>query len=234
MSVYRWIERETAGRVSVMQTQGRNTLLETYLELVNQGLSNKCICVADSDLWVFSGAPSKYSGIILTSGYSIENDLVASSSIINTILDGAPAEFFESGRGVLSRWFASYVQKHLKNEPAKVDIPPLALLEVDEGFTFKERFGALEKVGYEEPEAELVADIERNFWTKFRGKTLVAYIFASFQCAKKAKPDTVVYTYEQIIDLTLKSKSRAPGYKSLCARINKAVDAAKPCPVQGK
>ena len=58
------------GLVSIVQTQGRCTLLKTFIAAKEKGLLDKCVFIADRDLYVFEGIPTEYEEIIFTTGYS--------------------------------------------------------------------------------------------------------------------------------------------------------------------
>lgn len=228
MSIY---DRFYDGQVSIVQTQGRNTLLKTFVEAKKRGLLGKCVFVADSDLYVFEGIPLQYADIIFTTGYSIENDVVADCGIIKNLLHDIGCQIFESGKHVLSRWFAFYAEQHAKGNDAKADVKPLALLKVTDRGGFEERAGALEKVGFKTPSDDMVAKVEENFALKFRGKNFIDYLSAVFSCAHKMDISVEQYNHNQIINIAVNADTLSPHFAKLRDKvkgkllsINKGID----------
>ena len=85
MPIYRWVEERLGSRTTnVMAAGGRNNLLGVYKQ--RQKFADLPVAfVADQDMWLFSGIPSGYDGIIWTEGYSIENDLYADADMENLL-----------------------------------------------------------------------------------------------------------------------------------------------------
>ena len=216
MSIY---DRFYDDKVSIVQTQGRNTLLKTFVEAKERGLLGKCVFVADSDLYAFEEIPSQYADIIFTTGYSIENDVVADCGIIKNLLHDIGCKIFESGKHLLSRWFAFYVEQHAKGNDARADIKPLALLEITDRGRFEERVGALEKVGFKKPSDDMVARVEENFALKFRGKNFIDYICATFSCAHKIDTKVEQYNHNQIINIAVNAETLSPHFSKLIDKV---------------
>ena len=224
MSIYGGLENMLCGKVSIMQTQGRNTLLATYELVKERGLLNRCIFIADSDTYLFTGIPQKYEDIIFTTGYSIENDVVADCRMIKNLLHDIGQRAFDSGRHLLSQWFAFYIEQHLQDKPAKADVHPLALLR-DNGYgEFEENPGALIKCGYLEPEANLVEEIEKDFKLKFRGKNLVNLISASLTIAHNVDSRILLYHNDQIINIAINSETQSEFFRNLQGRLRSKLE----------
>lgn len=211
-------------QVSIVQTQGRCTLLKTFIAAKEKGLLNKCIFIADRDLYVFEGIPPEYRDIIFTTGYSIENDVVADCKMIKNLLQDIGQRAFNSGRHLLSKWFAFYVEQHLQNKPAKADVHPLALLKDNGCGEFEENPGGLLKQEYLEPAASLVDDIEKNFSVKFRGKNLVHLISVSFLAAHKVDSKVLLYKEDQIINIAINSETQSAPLKNLQDRLRSKLE----------
>ena len=195
------------GKVSIVQTQGRCTLLMTYIKAKEKGLLDRCVFIADSDSWIFEGVPIGYEDVLFTTGYSIENDIVAGCRMIKNLLRDRGQSVFESGKYLLSRWFAFYLEQHIAHKPAKADVKPLELLDKKDNGEFVERVGALEKVGFQNPSEELIRDIETHFEIKFRGKNLVDYICASFVSAHNIDARIEQYNHNQIINIAVNAET---------------------------
>ena len=81
MRIYRWVEERLGSRTAnVLPTGGRPNLLSVY-ERRREFLDLPVAFVADQDMWLFSGIPTEYGGVIWTEGYSIENDLYADADL---------------------------------------------------------------------------------------------------------------------------------------------------------
>ena len=75
--------------------------------------------VADRDMWLFSGIPSNYDGVIWTDGYSIENDLYAGTELEN-LLDAEEALEHQQLLDAIVEWFAFEVEEYLEGRPFEV------------------------------------------------------------------------------------------------------------------
>lgn len=207
------------GQVSIVQTQGRCTLLKTFMAVKEKGLLNKCVFIADKDLYVFGEIPLEYEDIIFTTGYSIENDVVADSRIIKNLLGDIGQHAFDSGKHLLSKWFAFYVEQHLQNKPVKADVHPLALLKDNGCGEFEENSDGFFKQGYLKPDAKLVEKVEENFSLMFRGKNLISLISASFSTANKVDSRILVYRNDQILNIAINSETQSVYLKNLQDRL---------------
>ena len=94
--------------------------------------------VADKDMWLFSGIPSNYDGVIWTDGYSIENDLYAGTELEN-LLDAEEALEHQQTADAIVEWFAFEVEECLAGRPYEVkthcnQVVPLGQTQMDENF----------------------------------------------------------------------------------------------------
>ena len=109
------------GHIGICQTGGRETLLRLYETLSHaekQGdfTHTPVAFIADRDMWIFRGIPPRYTDIIWTIGYSIENDLYSSANLRSLVSIREYEEVLTS----ISRWFAQKVEEYLcKNPPTK-------------------------------------------------------------------------------------------------------------------
>ena len=68
-------------QISIFPCSGKENLLKVFKRR-NEFSHTPCVFLADCDMWLFVGIPALYQeGIILTKGYSIENDVIASSGL---------------------------------------------------------------------------------------------------------------------------------------------------------
>ncbi len=70
--------------------------------------------IADRDMWLFRGIPSRYDDIIWTEGYSIENDLYSHAKLRGRV--GNMTEY-EQTLDSISMWFAYKVEEYLEKNP---------------------------------------------------------------------------------------------------------------------
>ena len=123
-----WIEDVTRANSNYPKTLsvesdevgGRPQLLSIFDELHRRNalVKTPVIFVADQDMWVFEGVPSKYrfaNEIILTSGYCIENDLYAGVNLL-ACLEKEEVLKHKAMLDSVIEWFASAVEKRLKKE----------------------------------------------------------------------------------------------------------------------
>ena len=97
----------------------KNTLLHLYEELSQYENSGDfrhapVAFIADRDMWLFRGIPSRYDDIIWTEGYSIENDLYSNAKLRSRV--GNMAEYDQTLDSI-SMWFAYKVEEYLEKNP---------------------------------------------------------------------------------------------------------------------
>ncbi len=168
MRIYRWIEARLGVRVAnVFPTDGRDRLLSVYER--RQEFSNLPVAfVADKDMWLFSGIPSKYDEVIWTEGYSIENDLYTDAELEN-LLDPEEAQEHQQMLEAIVEWFAFEVEEHLAGRPYEVkthcnQVVPLGQTQMDEDFRISR--------GFHPPEEKNHQKIRREYQLQLRGKQL--------------------------------------------------------------
>ena len=168
MRIYRWIEARLGVRAAnVFPTGGRDKLLSVYER--RQEFSNLPVAfVADKDMWLFSGIPSKYDEVIWTEGYSIENDLYTDAELEN-LLDPQEAQVHQQMLEAIVEWFAFEVEEHLAGRPYEVkthcnQVVPLGQTQMDEDFRISR--------GFRPPEEKNHQKIRREYQLQLRGKQL--------------------------------------------------------------
>ena len=168
MRIYRWVEERLGSQTAnILPTGGRPNLLSVY-ERRNEFANLPVAFVADRDMWLFSGIPSKYDGVIWTEGYSIENDLYAGAELEN-LMDNGEAEEHRQLLDAIIEWFAFEVEKYLAGEDFEVAhhcnrVVPLGQTKMDEDFG-KSR-------GFRPPGAEIHQQIRRGYQLQLRGRSL--------------------------------------------------------------
>lgn len=96
--------------VAVLPAGGRPALLKVFDRRI-EFKNTPTLFFADRDMWVFSGVPPEYNEIHLTRGFSIENDLLASSPVEDLIHRNDLPRYRKCLDAVL-HWFSFVVEQH--------------------------------------------------------------------------------------------------------------------------
>jgi len=196
MSIYRWIESiDPDKEIDVIQCGGRATLLKIFKRRreINNVL---CVFLADKDMWLFSVIPEEYKEIIFTNGYSIENDVLDGSCIIN-LLENNEKTKFDMLAQKLSHWFAFEVIEYRCNRKYHVDYHPSNLIPL--GSTELD-LSCIQPRNFIKPNRNLERSIRTNFHQKFRGKSLLN-LYVRILNAKRRRSK---YSKKNIIELSAK------------------------------
>ena len=171
MRIYRWVEQRVGPQnANVLPTGGRNTLLKLY-DRRNEFPELPVAFVADRDLWLFSGIPGVYCGIVWTRGYSIENDLYAGANLEN-LLDPHEVDAHKKVLNVIIEWFAFEVGAFLEGRESRVDLScnqvvPPAKTEMDQDFSTRR--------GFRCPNVQLFQQIRDEYQLKLSGSVFLRY-----------------------------------------------------------
>lgn len=106
--VFRQLEQLFADRgLSVMPVGGRDTVLALFDRNVEFGNGPKVVFVADRDTWVNHGVPAEYQShqLILTDGYSIENDVIRDLHLEGLMTQGERSQYLIELHRFL-KWYA--------------------------------------------------------------------------------------------------------------------------------
>jgi hypothetical protein len=165
--IYRMVELNLSDDVSILQVGGRSKLLDVFKRRAE--FSNaKVLFLADKDMWLFSGIPQEYSsGIIFTTGYSIENDIYT-KDLVEGLMTQLERKHFNQLLDSLSYWFGYEVESYLQSGISKCsihvnqicpdcDLSPDVLSRIEASKT---------------PDPNLVKEIRSEYRLKLRGKNL--------------------------------------------------------------
>ena len=146
---------------------GREKLLQIY-ERKSEFAHVPVAFIADRDMWLFSGIPEEYAGIIWTQGYSIENDLYVSGDL-ETFLETHQTETHRQVLDAVCRWFAYEVEAFLNQHSPHVassldEMIPRGKTELDEEFC--------KRRGFVNPSEQRYRQIREAYRLKLRGKLL--------------------------------------------------------------
>ena len=198
MRIYRWVEERLGSQTAnVLPTGGRPNLLSVY-ERRNEFSNLPVAFVADRDMWLFSGVPSEYDGVIWTEGYSIENDLYAGSELEN-LMDAEEAEEHQQLLDAFVEWFAFEVERHLAGEDFEVAhhcnrVVPLGQTKMDEDFG-KSR-------GFRPPGAEIHQQIRRGYQLQLRGRSLFEMLVRFLSAPARDSKHSIHGLYEIAFKMT--------------------------------
>ncbi|MDE0629886.1 MAG: DUF4435 domain-containing protein [Caldilineaceae bacterium] len=168
MPIYRWVEtRLGIGNADVLEVGGRKILLSLF-ERRQEFPELPVAFVADRDMWLFSGIPSDYEGVIWTEGYSIENDLYAGAKLEN-LLDTEDVHEYRQLLDAIVEWFAFEVEEYLAGRFFEVGnhcrhVVPLGQTQMDEKF--------LNDRDFRQPEKNTYQQIRNDYVLQLRGKQL--------------------------------------------------------------
>lgn len=191
---YRRIEDDLSDLgISLLPVGGRDMVLRLfdnrkYFEINDIGF------LVDRDLWVFSGVPATYSHrkIIVTNGYSIENDLYRDGDL-ETFLDQSERELFSGELSEIVGWYSFCVDRLLSGQPAVISCHPNQILDIN---------GKIDAVfagsiGYNAVVEPLNGDVLKEYSKLLRGKTLVELLIRRLS----AKGRMVRFGRQQLMEI---------------------------------
>lgn len=196
---YRQIESDLRDHmVSVLPAGGREKVLEIFNRRSEISSSKSISFIVDQDLWVFRGIPDKYSDnlLVVTDGYSIENDLLRDFDFFDFMTDSEKESFFAELDKYLS-WYALAVGRCCdEQEGAALKIHPEHLFKPE---TYQSMCALTEGESFP---TELRETIRNEFLRFVRGKSLVQLFCRSLSYNGRA----VRYNHRQLIDIAARSR----------------------------
>lgn len=169
MTAYRWIEdRLGSQQANILPCGGHQKLLDVYSRR-HEFLSLSTAFLADRDMWLFTAVPSGYEQVVLTRGYSIENDILDSSHV-HDLLTPVELASFDTLADILAVWFAFEVEQCRAELLWCVDIHPNYLIPLGSSSL---NHAALQPRIFKQPKEKLSKSIRNNFRLRFRGKSLL-------------------------------------------------------------
>ena len=170
--VYRGFESSLSHiGVDVLSAGGRQNVLQIFERRGEIPAAVKLAFVVDKDTWINSGIPVNYVApvLCLTSGYSIENDVITDGNF-EGLLEGAAAKKYEAELCKFLEWYALALDRHLINKTHPIDLHPNRVLNSAEN-TKLTMLGAGETYP-----ATLRDALFANYRMLVRGKSLMALI----------------------------------------------------------
>ena len=211
-SIFRWLETETGiAPGSILPCSGRQTLISIFQKR-STFTHGKLAWLADLDMWRFTQPPPDVSGIIFTTGYSIENDLYAGSQI-ESLLEPVERVRHEQLINIVCRWFAFEVLEFEAGRPPLVDLHINQLVDY-QAMDLSPAYCS--QRGYAEPPASKVSDLLKNYKLDIRGKNLLQAL-VRFLSDSKRNPK---YSYSAVTEMCLKLYRNNP-------HMNRIIEAIK-------
>lgn len=167
--VFRRIEDLMDGGVSVLPVGGRDAVIQVYRRRDEIG-HRRVAFIVDRDLWSFSGVPNELLSdrLLVTDGYSIENDVFRDADVMSLMSNDERLQFFMDMQRV-NRWYALAVSRNLAGGDARLDVHPNELLDLPGKF---EEFTEL--LDGEVYPQDLFENVSIEAPKLLRGKTLFA------------------------------------------------------------
>lgn len=217
---YRCFEQEFYGNAKVFQVGGRSVLFNLY-ERHHEIISN-VVYLADRDMYVFGRTPEMYRNIIFTKGYSIENDLLKGSVVVQTLLGSKDKARLNRLLPPLAKWFAFCVEefKHGKS-PVLTDAPQCIISERGDQAEIRPEYKT--RIAFHEPDESLKQKILLNFDMKFRGKNL-SQLYAFVLSKRKHGDEGEKFTDSQLLEIAAKDL-HSTARKRFVRKINTAIKA---------
>jgi hypothetical protein len=157
--------------VSLLPVGGKHTVLEIFKNR-DQFSQIKTAFIVDRDIWLFAGVPGQFDNqlVIVTDGYSIENDLYRDGDMEALLLETEKRDFSSDLKELL-KWYSFAVYRCLSGHEVVLNYHPNQIL--GDGGQIKESFGA---TGYIAPNEEVYKTIFAEYSRYLRGKTLMSLL----------------------------------------------------------
>lgn len=165
VKIFRWLEndinRSNSLHVDILPCGCRNKLLNIYEKL--QSTLPNVIFIADRDYYIYTRIPEKYSDVVFTTGYSIENDLYHGKDIEKLFNEDDAAIFSQSMNSYLE-YYAREVEKFIEGEKFQLKLSPQQILE---RFKLKDEYKPEKS-----PQESTISNLRENYDLLLRGHSL--------------------------------------------------------------
>jgi len=216
MTVYRWIEHEMeAAAVNLLPVGGRNNVLAVCARHTEFPAA-KVAFLVDSDLEIFTGSPTRSHKVILTRGYSIEND-VLSTGTAAALMNAGETKHFEKLLDHVCEWFAFEVNEYLEGRTPEFSHHVDRLVPKDKNVLCP-LFCA--QRGFITPPAKLKNQIRKKCDLMLRGKHL---LWCYVRCLGGKSRQKNKYTADNLLDLSTKFPKRKALLKRLILQVQAAL-----------
>ena len=178
---YRFMQKQIGqNKVSFFSCQGKGNLMKVYERRAElKGIP--ILFLRDRDMYVYQSIPNEYSDLIFTTGYSIENDVYAYTSI-EDLLDRQEKSMYEKAKHNFLLWYSSQIHLLLKGTETIYDFSPHHILNID--LSINEKYVPCESILHESK--PLFNDIKENYFIKLRGHSLFALLILFIDAPKRS------------------------------------------------
>jgi hypothetical protein len=124
--VYRRFEKRLEHlNVSVLSAGGRDNVLRIFARRTEIPTTVKLAFIVDLDTWIHAGVPTayKHAHLVLTSGYSIENDAFVDGDFTNLLTDAELARFLTE-LAEFVEWYSLALTRHLVDSSVAISDHP--------------------------------------------------------------------------------------------------------------
>jgi hypothetical protein len=169
-SVFRRMEEKFAAiGLSLMPVGGKRTVLEIFNNR-HEFPQIQTAFIVDQDTWLFSNIPQEYDepALIVTDGYSIENDLYRDGEMESLLLADERANFRRDLEQIV-RWFSYAIRRYREGHDTVLDYHPNQVVDA-EGRILPDLSN---RCGYTAPCPLLFPTIMAGYSQQLRGKTLL-------------------------------------------------------------
>lgn len=189
---------------------GRGPLLKIFDRRSEISSASKIAFLADRDCWVYGAVPTEYVDdlIILTDGYSVENDLYADGELERFLTPVERIEYATSLENFVS-WYAFALETHLVDEEFPIKNSPSEVLDGD---TLDAAF--VVRSGYVRPAQAVFDLIMSDYMRVLRGKSLMALLLRKLSSTSRVPK----YSKNALVEIGI--VSRGPLLTKLCNEIS--------------
>ena len=198
--IYKKIESELEDLdINILPCNGRTALLEVFKN--KSDIDSELLFICDADLWVFDNKAPISDDLIVTEGYSIENELYQDgSTILNKLLSANEIISKNLMLSNICEWFAYEVEKYLNCQTCDCKFSEVTILNTNvmarNSNNFTDNF--INERMNSKASDNLIDDIKANYDVKLRGKYLFQIYEKLFQQRSK---QAVKYRRDQLFDL---------------------------------
>lgn len=157
--------------LSILPVGGRDKLLQIFCR--RDELEHITIAfIADRDVWVYDKVPPEFvsENLVLTDGYSVENDLYRDGNLENLLTNDEVGRF-RAELSAFIKWYALAVARVLDGRGGKIRVHPNHLLDNNE--RLKDELKLQEGEAYPD---DLKSKIDSDYKKYLRGKSLMPLI----------------------------------------------------------
>ncbi|WP_080753514.1 DUF4435 domain-containing protein [Janthinobacterium lividum] len=179
---YRAIEHELRKlEVDMLPAGNKHAVLELRKKIKENPIMAPTVFIVDKDLWVYPGVacPKDVEDVILTSGYSIENDLFVDGGL-EFLLSHDEVSKFRTELSKFVRWYALSITRNLNGSASEFRTNPGKVLDDKEFYDIETTL----REGEYYPEV-FFTEITSNYSHFLRGKSLFALLLRQLSAPKR-------------------------------------------------